>query len=58
MSGKIVVETQGLTKSYDGVTVVDHLNLRIAEKEIFGLLGPNGAGKTTFPSGNFIGKGG
>jgi ABC-2 type transport system ATP-binding protein len=47
MSKKVVVETKGLTKSYDGVTVVDHLNLRIGEKEIFGLLGPNGAGKTT-----------
>jgi ABC-2 type transport system ATP-binding protein len=47
MSQKIVVETKGLTKSYDGVTVVDHLNLRIVEKEVFGLLGPNGAGKTT-----------
>ena len=47
MSQKIIVETRGLTKNYDGVTVVDHLNLRIAEKEVFGLLGPNGAGKTT-----------
>lgn len=47
MSEEIIVETQGLTKSYDGVTVVDHLNLCIADKEVFGLLGPNGAGKTT-----------
>ena len=47
MSQKIVVETKGLTKSYNGVTVVDHLNLRIGEEEVFGLLGPNGAGKTT-----------
>jgi ABC-2 type transport system ATP-binding protein len=44
---KIVVETKDLTKKYDGVTVVDRLNLRIAENEVFGLLGPNGAGKTT-----------
>jgi len=44
---KIVVETKDLTKNYDGVTVVDHLNLHIAENEVFGLLGPNGAGKTT-----------
>lgn len=47
MSQNIVVETKGLTKNYDGVTVVDRLNLRIAEREVFGLLGPNGAGKTT-----------
>ena len=47
MVGKIVIETKDLTKRYDGVTVVDCLNLHIREKEIFGLLGPNGAGKTT-----------
>jgi len=47
MSNKIIVETQDLTKKYDGTTVVDHLNLHVAENEIFGLLGPNGAGKTT-----------
>jgi len=47
MDSKIVVETKELTKKYDGVTVVDHLNLHVREKEIFGLLGPNGAGKTT-----------
>jgi ABC-2 type transport system ATP-binding protein len=47
LSKKIVVETKDLTKRYDGVTVVDRLNLRIVENEVFGLLGPNGAGKTT-----------
>jgi len=47
MGKRIVVETQDLTKKYDGVTVVDHLNLHITENEVFGLLGPNGAGKTT-----------
>ena len=47
MDKKIVVETQDLTKRYDGTTVVDNLNLHIAENEVFGLLGPNGAGKTT-----------
>jgi ABC-2 type transport system ATP-binding protein len=47
MDQKLVVETKDLTKKYDGTTVVDRLNLYVAENEIFGLLGPNGAGKTT-----------
>ena len=47
MDKKIVVETQDLTKRYDGTTVVDNLNLHVPENEVFGLLGPNGAGKTT-----------
>ncbi len=44
---KIVVETQGLTKEFDGLYAVNGLSLKINESEIFGLLGPNGAGKTT-----------
>ena len=47
MTEKLAVETQDLTKSYDGTTVVDRLNLHVKENEVFGLLGPNGAGKTT-----------
>lgn len=47
MSKQLVVETVDLTKAYDGITVVDKLNLRVEEGEIFGFLGPNGAGKTT-----------
>jgi len=47
MAENLAIETENLTKSYDGVTVVDHLNLHVRENEVFGLLGPNGAGKTT-----------
>ncbi|MFH1651778.1 MAG: ABC transporter ATP-binding protein [Chloroflexota bacterium] len=47
MTDTLAIETKDLTKRYDGVTVVDRLNLTIKENEIFGLLGPNGAGKTT-----------
>jgi len=43
----LVVETVDLTKNYNNTTVVDRLNLRIEEGEIFGFLGPNGSGKTT-----------
>ena len=38
---------QGLTKAYNGKTVVDHLNLSVKSGTVFGLLGANGAGKTT-----------
>ncbi len=47
MTDGLAIETKDLTKAYDGVTVVDRLNLHVRENEIFGLLGPNGAGKTT-----------
>ena len=42
-----VVIIKGLTKEYKDVTAVDHLELTIAEGELFSLLGVNGAGKTT-----------
>ena len=42
------VETSDLTKVYGKrVTAVDHLNLRVRRREVYGFLGPNGAGKTT-----------
>ncbi|MDO5134572.1 MAG: ABC transporter ATP-binding protein [Eubacteriales bacterium] len=42
-----MIELRDLTKTFDGFTAVDHLNLKIETGEFFGLLGPNGAGKTT-----------
>lgn len=42
-----IIHARGLTKRYDGRTVVDGIDLDIAPGAIFGLLGPNGAGKTT-----------
>jgi len=43
----IAVETSNLTKRFDGLVAVDHLDMEVQQGEIFGLLGPNGAGKTT-----------
>jgi ABC-2 type transport system ATP-binding protein len=42
-----IIETRDLTKRFGTLTAVDHLNLVVAEGEIFGLVGPDGAGKTT-----------
>lgn len=47
MESKTVLKLNGLSKKFDGKTVVDHISLDIKEGEIFGLLGPNGAGKST-----------
>jgi len=44
---EIAIDVRGLTKSFDGRTVVDDLSLRVPKGEIYGFLGPNGSGKTT-----------
>ncbi|OXS62378.1 export ABC transporter ATP-binding protein [Cohnella sp. CIP 111063] len=41
------VQFKEVVKKYDTKISVNHLNLDIAQGEIFGLLGPNGAGKST-----------
>lgn len=47
MADRAIIETEDLTRVYDGHAAVDHLTFSIEEGEIFGFLGPNGAGKTT-----------
>jgi ABC-2 type transport system ATP-binding protein len=41
------IEAINLTKYYDNLLAVDHVNFEVEQGEIFGFLGPNGAGKTT-----------
>ena len=43
----VVIHAENLTRRFGELTAVDHLNLDVAEGEIFGLVGPDGAGKTT-----------
>jgi ABC-2 type transport system ATP-binding protein len=43
----VVIHAENLTRTFGTLTAVDHLNLDVAEGEIFGLVGPDGAGKTT-----------
>ena len=43
-----MISVSNLSKSYNGVTVLNIENLDIPAGESFGLVGNNGAGKTTF----------
>ncbi len=47
MSGRLVVEAEGLTKAWGATPIVRNLSLRILRGDRLGLVGPNGAGKTT-----------
>ena len=42
-----VIDVHGLTKSFNGRTVVRNLSMQVKRGTIFGFLGPNGSGKTT-----------
>ena len=43
-----MIEISNVSKSYENnKKIIDNLNLKINDGEIFGFLGPNGAGKTT-----------
>jgi ABC-2 type transport system ATP-binding protein len=43
----IAIDVEGLTKSFDGRTVVRDLSMQVKRGMIYGFLGPNGSGKTT-----------
>ncbi len=42
------IKTENLTKTFDHVTAVKSINLKVEKGQIVGLVGPDGAGKTTF----------
>jgi branched-chain amino acid transport system ATP-binding protein len=43
----VILETDGLKKSFGGVQVIDDLSVQLSDGEALGIIGPNGAGKTT-----------
>ena len=42
-----IIELKNISKSFDGETVLDNINLNIYDNEFLTLLGPSGCGKTT-----------
>jgi len=46
-SSDIVIDVEGLSKSFGGREVVHDLSMQVKRGTIYGFLGPNGSGKTT-----------
>lgn len=46
-SGALVADAKGISKSYDGRTLFENLDIRVGRKDRIALIGPNGVGKTT-----------
>ena len=42
-----LINTQNLTKRFDGLVAVNHVNFNLQEGQVAGIIGPNGSGKTT-----------
>ena len=42
-----MLKAMNLTKKFDDLVAVDHINAEIKSGSVFGLIGTNGAGKST-----------
>ncbi|MBS1247007.1 MAG: transporter, partial [Proteobacteria bacterium] len=47
MPNDYAISTHNLTRRFGTLTAVDHVNLSIPRRSIYGFLGPNGSGKST-----------
>ncbi|QWW66501.1 energy-dependent translational throttle protein EttA [Rhizobium sp. WYJ-E13] len=45
--GQVVIEMDGITKGFEGRTLINDLSIKLPPGGIVGIIGPNGAGKTT-----------
>src|SRR6187200_3016048 len=48
MTEELVIDVKGMTKRFNGRTVVNNIGMQVRKGQIYGFLGPNGSGKTTF----------
>lgn len=47
MSVQIMLNIEGVNKSFGGLQALSNVSIQIKQGDIYGLIGPNGAGKTT-----------
>ncbi|MEI7036159.1 ABC transporter ATP-binding protein [Fulvimonas yonginensis] len=45
--GELAVRARGLTKRFGALVAVDHVDLDVPARRVYGFLGPNGSGKST-----------
>jgi ABC-2 type transport system ATP-binding protein len=43
----VAIRARGLTKRFDKLVAVDHVDLEVPARRVYGFLGPNGSGKST-----------
>ncbi len=48
MSNDCILATEGVSKQFGGLTVVDGVSIKVRAGTVRSVIGPNGAGKTTF----------
>ena len=41
------IRAHGLTRRFGGLVAVDHVDLQVPRRHVYGFLGPNGSGKST-----------
>ena len=47
MNKEVCIRLKGISKAFDGETILNDIDLEIHDKEFITLLGPSGCGKTT-----------
>jgi len=46
-AGSVAIRARGLTRCFGKLVAVDHVDLEVPAKRVYGFLGPNGSGKST-----------